>query len=631
MKKNFKTYVLLALGLFMAGCSEDDKPTVNVQETVTSGAILRTLSKKGALDMFDTSSALEFSIQEQDAEGGELLDAIGITVSFVDKNKDRDGDDGSVANAALATVNEFGEHEGLPSFEYRVTLEELLKATGIALTDVLPGDQFVIDMELFLTDGRSFKNSDATGNVSGGSFFSSPFRYVYVVDDGIAFGLKDRIALKENDAKEGDEKKKEKDVENDFRIFLNASNNNEEYSVKITIDDKNKQSLVETLNLYRAFVDRNIVDDVDQSEAEALFMSWNIADLEKTEEGVSTLDYMILLDDLYGDDLTFEDLGLNDEFLLRYEIVTTDGRVVTTDKKGSEYFSVVLVTEAAEDDDTKAAPPGTLLNDSFISDLINDADNMEFGPDGKIYIVNSGIGSIKGTISQYDPSGKLLNESFIPDLTQPQDMEFGPDGNLYVLETGTRSNTGRISLYSTLGILLNGSFVPDIDLNNPHDMEFGPDGNLYVLETSSNKISLYSPSGALLEDSFISGLDFPIDMEFGPDGNLYVANFSKRGAAGSKIQRYSASGTLDASFMISGLFPEDTKLGPDGNLYIVSSDSIKKYGPLGTLLEDSFISGLNNPGEIEFGPDGNLYVILKNGRDPDTVQQYAFSKEATTE
>ena len=39
------------------------------------------------------------------------------------------------------------------------------------------GDQINIRLVVNLTDGRSFTDADGTGNVSGGSFFSSPFSY----------------------------------------------------------------------------------------------------------------------------------------------------------------------------------------------------------------------------------------------------------------------------------------------------------------------------------------------------------------------------------------------------------------------------------------------------------------------
>ncbi|WP_190809636.1 hypothetical protein [Flagellimonas sp. S3867] len=318
--KNYKVYVLLVMAVFITSCSEDDKISVLVQETVGSGAILRTLSQSGALDMFDTASTLSFSIQEQDDQGGALLDNVVITATFIDNN----GTDNS-GSGVLATISEFGTFEGLPSFDYDVTLAEVLTAVGVTLPQVLPGDQFVIDMELFTTDGRSFKNSDTTGNVSGGSFFSSPYRYTKVVDDGIEFAIEDV---------------------NDNEVSL--TNPNTDYSVSITIDDGNDQALVETLNIYRAFVDRSIGDgETSRSEDEALFATFTIADLD-IEEGVSSLDYVITLDDLYGPNLTFDDLGVNDEFQLRYEVVTADGRIVTTDENDTEYYRAVFVTECIQ-------------------------------------------------------------------------------------------------------------------------------------------------------------------------------------------------------------------------------------------------------------------------------------------
>ncbi|WP_420604258.1 hypothetical protein [Flagellimonas sp.] len=324
--KNYKIYVLLVMAILVASCETDDKVTITVQETVGSGAILRTLDSTdpddNPVDMFDTAATLSFSLQEQDDQGGDLLDRVEITVSFVDNNGTPDE---SVANAAIATINEFGEFEGLPSFDYSVTLADMLAATGISLTQLLPGDQFVLDMELFTTDGRSFKNSDTTGNVSGGSFFSSPYQYTYTTDDGIAFDIEDVNANE-----------------------VSLTNPNEDFAVKITIDDGNDQALLETLNIYRAFVDRSLAEgETSRSEEEALFKTYTIADLD-IEEGVSMLELDVTLDELYGPNLTFDDLGVNDEFQLRYEIVTADGRIVTTDENDTEYYRAVFVTECVQ-------------------------------------------------------------------------------------------------------------------------------------------------------------------------------------------------------------------------------------------------------------------------------------------
>lgn len=328
--KNYKICVLLALAIFVASCETDDKVTIEVQESVTSGAILRTLSATGSLDMFDLDSTLAFEIQEQDAEGGALVDRIEITGSFNDNN----GDDDSVSGVALETIAaaDLGETDGLPSFEYSITFGEFLAALGMDVTQVLPGDQFVIDMELFLTDGRSFKNSDTTGNVSGGSFFSSPYRYTETVDDGVSFllpFLNDGI-----------------NVANKSGINIAPTAVNDDYSVQIRINDGSDGDLLNTLKVYREFVDRTIEEgDPDLSEPEAEIASYDIASLALDEDGVRTEDFTLTLDELYGDNITFDDLGINDEFNLRFEIETADGRIITTTSPGTEYYTQIIVLE----------------------------------------------------------------------------------------------------------------------------------------------------------------------------------------------------------------------------------------------------------------------------------------------
>jgi len=113
-------------------------------------------------------------------------------------------------------------------------------------------------------------------------------------------------------------------------------------------------------------------------------------------------------------------------------------------------------------------------------------------------------------------------------------------------------------------------------------------------------------------------------MEFGPDGKLYVVS------SGS-IKKYGPLGKLLEDSFISGLrFPDDMEFGPDGKLYVVEGPSlgnirILQYDSSGTLMEDSFISGLDNPSDIEFGPNGkNLYISDKR-----TIKRYAFSYTAT--
>lgn len=332
--KNIKISVLLALGIFIAGCSEDDKVTVFVQDTVTSGAVLRTISATGSLDMFDLTSPLSFTIQEQDAEGGALLDRVEITGSFKDNNTPSDDDGDSVSGVALATIpaSEFGTTDGLPSFEYSLTLSEFLTALGINIIQILPGDQFIVDMELFLTDGRSFKNEDTTGNVSGGSFFSSPYRYTETVDDGVSFllpFLNDGINIADKTG-----------------VNIAPTATNDEYSVEIRINDDNDGDLLSTLNVYREFIDRTIEDgDPNLSETETVIETYDISSDLNLDEGARIIDFTLTLADLFGGTLTLSDLGVNDEFNLRFEIETADGRIITTESPDTEYYVQINVLD----------------------------------------------------------------------------------------------------------------------------------------------------------------------------------------------------------------------------------------------------------------------------------------------
>lgn len=176
--KIYKIYILLAMGAVIASCSEDDKLTLDVQTSVTNGAILRTISETGtAFDVLDASEAYSVEIEEQDNMEGGLLSEVRVFVDLVDNTEDNMTDPQETLLATLpASQFAIGEF-GLPRTTFNTTLGEIATALGISLGDYNCGDQFNLRMELQLTDGRMFTDVDATGNVSGGSFFSSPYAY----------------------------------------------------------------------------------------------------------------------------------------------------------------------------------------------------------------------------------------------------------------------------------------------------------------------------------------------------------------------------------------------------------------------------------------------------------------------
>ncbi|PWL38020.1 hypothetical protein DKG77_06930 [Flagellimonas aquimarina] len=177
--KNYKIYILFALaGIFVTSCSEDDKVTIDVQNTVTSGAVLRTIAQTGtAWDVLDDTEAYSVEVEVQDAEDGALLSEVRVYVDLVDNTEAVITDPAETLIATLPASAFSTGANGFPRSTYNTTLSEIASTLGLSLGDYNCGDQFNVRMELALTDGRMFTDTDATGNVSGGSFFSSPYAY----------------------------------------------------------------------------------------------------------------------------------------------------------------------------------------------------------------------------------------------------------------------------------------------------------------------------------------------------------------------------------------------------------------------------------------------------------------------
>lgn len=334
MKKISLYLICISLLALNFSCDTDEKVVDQVLETYTSGAVLRTLEtvpddEDEAFDMFRTENSFSVTVEEQDETEGELIDRVDLTVDYVDNNKD--DNDVSVSGVAYSTIPASAftvGDRGLPSTSFSFTMEEALTTLNIPLTEVLPGDRIIMNLELFFTDGRSFKASDAAVTVTGGSFFSSPFLYSLLIDDGIAFDY---------------------EVTTSDEIDLSEGGVIEDYEASISIKDGTEEvSLLETLNIYRTFRDLTIGDEnVNLSEEEELFETYTIADLDLADS-VRTLDISYTIEELLGEDLELSDLSVGDDFKLRYEIITMDGRIVTTDENDTEYFFSISTSECVQ-------------------------------------------------------------------------------------------------------------------------------------------------------------------------------------------------------------------------------------------------------------------------------------------
>lgn len=382
MMKKLNIYLIAALAglLLTVSCETDDKVVIDVLDGNTSGAVLRerAISGEEDFDIFRDETTFSVTMEEQDEDNGELIDRVDFTISFVDNNKEGATGDDTVSDIAFGTIpaSEFtiGER-GLPEADFSFTMAEALTALGVPLTEVLPDDRIQLDFTLFFTDGRSFNANDAATTVTGGSFFRSPFSYSLLIDDGIAFDY---------------------EVTTSEELDLSEGAINENYKVDISIDDESEGSLLETLNIYRTFRDLTIGEDgTDLTEDEALFETYAIADLDLVDGArILNLDYTV--DMLLGADITLEDLSVGDDIQLRYEIITADGRIVTTDEKDTEYFYSIATSECVQLNADAPFPGEYTVN---LTDLYEDGWDGAFievtidGGEPQVFTIETGASS----------------------------------------------------------------------------------------------------------------------------------------------------------------------------------------------------------------------------------------------
>ena len=180
MKKYFKQIVPVLIGLFfLQSCEDGDKSVDYVLEEVTRGATLRTMQTiSPSFDLLDPNSVFSVLLEYRDHEQGALLQGYTVYASYADNNPD-DGKDVSKPEAQFDVINASDFVNGpnnYPQHTYQAVLSEVLAALGVDFEDTSAGDQVKFRMELNLVDGRTFTNN-ASGNITGGSFFSSPFAY----------------------------------------------------------------------------------------------------------------------------------------------------------------------------------------------------------------------------------------------------------------------------------------------------------------------------------------------------------------------------------------------------------------------------------------------------------------------
>lgn len=263
------------------------------------------------------------------------------------------------------------------------------------------------------------------------------------------------------------------------------------------------------------------------------------------------------------------------------------------------------------------------------------------------------ITTISGSRAGFGGDGGLAVYAL---LNTPRGLALGPDGSIYISDTGNNvirriTRDGLISTYA-------GSRQPGSTGDggpatagsiSPHAMTFGPDGSLYFAEFDDHRVRRVTRDGILLPvagngtrgysgdngQATAAALANPSGIAFDATGNLYISEYGNfvirrvspdgiiRPFAGSRTPGFSPDGTpaADARFMgTTGLSIDSAQniyVGDQFNFRVRVVDSglhvstvLGSGGyrnpPDGAPLSGSFF---NAPRGLAFDPDGNLIVV----------------------
>ncbi len=295
---------------------------------------------------------------------------------------------------------------------------------------------------------------------------------------------------------------------------------------------------------------------------------------------------------------------------------------------------------------------------------------LKFGPDGFLYVAESGPGGDTSTIGQCTqvpfPVGQWSggNNGRVSKLDSTgtrstvadgfpstfsvnggemgvSDIEFF-NGNLYALVAGGGCSHGHINPAESNGIYRvnsNGShtlfanisdFVHNNETANPEPDDFEPDGtpyslvaakgSLFVVEPNHGQVIKIDSSGnmsRLIDNSALFGHNVPTAMTY--HGNLYVGNLGTFpiSVGSSQIIKITPSGKVKVA--ATGLTAVlGVAFDANGDMYALEMSTVNQHFPvpgsgrvvriLGNGSLQPVVTGLMLPTAMTFGPDGRLYI-----------------------
>ena len=230
--------------------------------------------------------------------------------------------------------------------------------------------------------------------------------------------------------------------------------------------------------------------------------------------------------------------------------------------------------------------------------------NYVFAHEGKIYAAINNGGVDQGQVLAYEQNaetGEWSYEVVADNLKNPRGMDIGPDGNLYVLESGEGTPADDPNVDDALSV----QFIPGLVSQRAGytaaiskiDLENG--GQERVYEGLPSTIE-YDPNTG--EDRIISiGSN---GLAIGEDGTVWIS--SGGGLSNETAEELGEFGEgLRGVLKLDGLFGED----PSQATWSPKFDSVAYAGENGPDGATTLFNTQSNLNDIEIGADGNLYAV----------------------
>jgi len=320
---------------------------------------------------------------------------------------------------------------------------------------------------------------------------------------------------------------------------------------------------------------------------------------------------------------------------------------------------------------------------TLFADGLNNPRDLAFGPDGALYIAETGFMdpdvppsggldfSFNGSITQVLGGVQSRIVTGLPtiyspttgEITGPQGIGFDASGTGYVAiglgadPAGRPAGSllGHVLTFTTGGVVTGFADVSAFEaLNNPAGgpVDSNPfhiasgAGGLFATDAGANTLSSISPTGDVsLVTTFPARFigpplpesdSVPTGVTVGPDGTIYVAELTGFPFTPGGAQIYSiAPGSSTATVFATGFTNlTDIAFGADGDLYALSLDVDGILGPgvggglfrvSSSGVSETIFTDLVNPTGLTIGSDGAFYVTINSAGAPGSGQVVRIS------